>query len=113
MAVQRHQHDKAADTRSTNPLHECSGCDSDLVYPVDWIEAGPERWTVSLRCPNCEKLTSGTYDQDAVDAFDAQLDNGVEALVRDLTELARANMAEDVERFAAAIRAGAILPEDF
>jgi hypothetical protein len=88
-------------------------CDSDLVYPVDWTEAGPERWTVSLRCPNCETVTSGTYGQERVDAFDAQLDSGVEALVRDLNELTRANMAEDVDRFGAALRANAILPEDF
>jgi hypothetical protein len=113
MAVQRHQHDKAADSRSANPLHECLDCGSGLVYPVDWNEAGPERWTVSLRCPNCETITSGTFRQELVDAFDVELDSGVEALARDLSELARANMADDVERFAAALRADAILPEDF
>lgn len=113
MAVQRHQHDKAADVRPANPLHECLECDSDLVYPVDWTEAGPERWTVSLRCPNCEAVKTGTYGQDQVDAFDVELDSGVEALVRDLQELARANMSEDVERLVAAIHADAVLPEDF
>jgi hypothetical protein len=113
MAVQRHQHTEAANPRPTTPLHECSDCDSVLVYPVDWTEAGPGRWTVSLRCPNCEAVRSGTFSQDQVDAFDAELDDGAEALARDLTELTRANMADDVERFAAALRADAILPEDF
>ena len=113
MAVQRHQHDKAAKARPANPLHECLECDSDLVYPVDWTEAGSERWTVSLRCPNCEGVTTGTYGQDQVDAFDVELDAGVEALVRDLNELTRANMAADVERLVAAIHADAVLPEDF
>ena len=112
MAIKRHEK-TAPPGQTTAPLHVCAECESVLVYPVDWTEAGPERWKVVLCCPNCWATRSGTFAQDMVDAFDQELDEGVEALVRDLTELARANMAGDVERLVAAIHADAILPEDF
>jgi hypothetical protein len=95
------------------PLHLCTDCSSDLVYPTDWQEAGPADWEVELRCPNCEWSQVGTYDQATVDRFDEQLDHGTEALVKDLRRLVQANMEAEAERFAAALNANAILPEDF
>ncbi len=112
MDLQRDTHAEAP-SAAICPLHVCPDCDSDLVYPLDWAEAGPERWAVELRCPNCEAVRSGTFAQDLIDALDVELDSGVEALLRDLAELSRANMVDDVERFAGAVLAGAILPEDF
>lgn len=109
----RGQHRRQAERFSQRPLHECLECDSRLVHPVDWEEAGRGRWTVALRCPNCHWAGHGTFDQGAVDDFDQELDLGAQALVRDLRELARANMERDVERFLDALAADAILPEDF
>ncbi len=94
-------------------LHICPECDRDLVYPVDWSEASMTHWEVELRCPNCEWTEVGTYDQATVDRFDETLDNGTEALVRDLRRLVQANMEDEADRFAAALNANAILPEDF
>jgi hypothetical protein len=94
-------------------LSQCTGCGSQLVYPVEWDEAGPRHWEVTLRCPECEEISAGTYDQATVDRFDEVLDDGTDALVRDLKRLMRANMEDEVERFSAALHAGAILPEDF
>lgn len=94
-------------------LQVCPACDSDLVYPLDWEEAGEEAWYVTLRCPECETLRDGVFSQDTVDAFDEELDAGTEALTADLRRLARSNMAGEVDRFAAALEADAILPEDF
>jgi hypothetical protein len=68
---------------------------------------------VALRCPNCEWHGSGVFSQELVDWFDEQLDHGTDALVRDLKRLTRANMQEEIDRFVAALRADAILPEDF
>ena len=94
-------------------LHVCPECDKGLVYPVEWEEASSTHWEVELRCPNCEWETVGLYDQDTVDRFDEELDRGTEALVRDLKRLTRANMEDEVERFARALAVNAILPEDF
>jgi len=100
-------------TPQVEDLHVCPECDRDLVYPVDWAEASMTHWEVELRCPNCEWTEVGTYDQATVDRFDEVLDNGTEALVRDLRRLVQANMEDEAERFAAALDADAILPEDF
>ena len=94
-------------------LHVCPACDKHLVYPVQWEEASPTHWEVELRCPNCEWLTVGQFDQETVDRFDEELDHGTEALVRDLKRLTRANMEEEVERFSSALASDAIWPMDF
>jgi hypothetical protein len=94
-------------------LHICPQCDSDLVYPTHWEEAGPESWRVALRCPNCEWAATGVFTQDVVDDFDECLDDGTERLVTDLKQLMHANMSEEIERFVAALGADALLPEDF
>jgi hypothetical protein len=94
-------------------LHRCPDCDRDLVYPVEWEEVSPTHWEVLLRCPNCEWHHVGTFDQPTVDRFDEQLDDGTEILMRDLRRLQQANMEEEMDRFVRALKADAILPEDF
>lgn len=103
----------ATRSRTAPELHVCPNCDSDLVYPTDWAPAAGRRWTVDLRCPNCEWHGGGTYGQGVVDRFDVVLDTGTEQLLDDLGVLTRANMEEQIERFADALRDGRILPEDF
>ena len=69
------------------PRRGCATCTSagpatpTLVYPLDWEEAGPAHWEVTLRCPNCEWVGTGVFDQDTVDRFDEVLDEGTDALV--------------------------------
>ena len=94
-------------------LQVCLECSSELVYPVEWDEAGPESWSVLLHCPNCDVYREGVFTQHTVERFDDQLDKGSDALARDYQRLTRANMAEEIDRFVAALNAGAILPEDF
>ncbi len=94
-------------------LHVCATCASELVYPVEWQEAGPAHWRVVLRCPNCEWTGAGVYEQAAVEVFDEELDRGTEALLRDLRRLVQANMEERVERFIDALRDDHIVPDDF
>ena len=94
-------------------LHTCLDCGSTLVQPVEWEEAGPENWTVLLHCPNCDVYREGVFSQACVEAFDEVLDDGADALARDYKRLTHANMAGEIEAFAAALAADAILPEDF
>jgi len=94
-------------------LHVCLDCESELVYPVEWEESGAENWTVVLHCPNCDVYRDGVFTQDAVEAFDEELDRGADLLAGDYHRLVRANMAWEIERFVGALNAGAILAEDF
>jgi hypothetical protein len=94
-------------------LHVCMECDSELVYPIEWEESGEENWSVLLHCPNCDIYREGVFTQNTVEVFDEELDRGADALARDYKRLMRANMAEEIERFAGALDSGAILPEDF
>ena len=103
----------AVPSQVQHELHVCRECASELVYPIQWEEAGQEYWRVSLRCPNCEWTACGVFPQDLVDLFDEKLDQGTEQVVGDLKRLMHANMSEDIDRFVAALDAGALLPEDF
>ena len=99
--------------RPASELHTCPVCSSPLVYPTVWDEVGRGRFELLLRCPNCEAQSIGIFDRAAVERLEGELDRATHELVRDLTQLARRNMEDDVERFIAALRAGAILPMDF
>jgi hypothetical protein len=91
----------------------CEQCASELVEPVEWAAAGPQRWRVALSCPDCGYWTEGVFSQECVDRFDERLDEGTTVLVAELKRLQHANMADDVELFISALNLGAILPEDF
>jgi hypothetical protein len=94
-------------------LHLCINCDSHLVYPVQWDEAGEKSWNVTLRCPDCEWTEAGIFTQDQCDRFDDELESGTDALTRDYKRLVTANMSEEIDRFSAALHADAIFPSDF
>jgi hypothetical protein len=68
---------------------------------------------LTLHCPNCCWSRHGTYDEEQVAQLEDHLDDGVTAILRDLRRLTNANMADEIERFAAALALDLILPEDF
>jgi DNA-directed RNA polymerase subunit RPC12/RpoP len=94
-------------------LHVCARCDSELVQPEWWEETAGGSWRVGLRCPDCEHRRQGLYSQGVVDAYDEQLNEGSDALATAYRRMVRDNLVAEMERFAGALRAGAILPEDF
>jgi hypothetical protein len=99
---------------TTHPgLHVCPDCASDLVQPIDWSEAPQGLWELILQCPNCFWTDEGVFDQDQVDALEEHLDDGLTDMLSDLRRLTQANMTEEIERFASALNADLILPEDF
>ncbi len=103
----------AAGAPATAPLHICPSCDSALVQPIEWTEASEEQWELLLRCPNCEWTQEGVFGQEAVEELEEHLDEGLADLLGDLHRLTQANMADEIERFVAALEADLILPEDF
>lgn len=98
---------------ATTDLHVCVDCDSNLVFPTEWEPSGSDHWRVELRCPECEWRGGGVFHQDLLDSFDRHLDRGTDLLIEDLKRFVRANMEEEVQRFASALDADLILPEDF
>jgi hypothetical protein len=94
-------------------LHVCPTCTSELVQPLSWSESADGRWQLTLECPNCAWLESGTYDREQVERLEDNLDEGLADMIADLQRLTQANMAADVDRFIAALQADLILPEDF
>lgn len=98
---------------ATRSLHVCPQCDSPLVQPLEWHETRVSLWELTLHCPNCNWVTEGVFSQRQVDEFEEHLEDGLSQMLGDLTRLTQANMAEEVERFAAALQTNLILPEDF
>jgi DNA-directed RNA polymerase subunit RPC12/RpoP len=94
-------------------LHVCGRCGSDLVQPDWWEEAVDGAWRVGLRCPECEHRREGVYEQAVVDLYDERLNEGSDTLTTAYRRMVRDNLVAEMERFAGALRAGAILPEDF
>ena len=103
----------AAVRQRPSDLHVCPTCAGELVQPVEWAPAGTSLWKVDLRCPECEWRDSRVHDQKTMDRYDEVLDDGTEALLDDLTQLSRAIMEEEVERFVDALQRDLIHPEDF
>jgi hypothetical protein len=102
-----------ADGAPPRGLHVCPDCDCELVQPIAWSEASDGRWELLLSCPNCSWTTEGVFGEEQVHALEDQLDQGLEDMLRDLQRLTQANMADQIERFATALQADQILPEDF
>ncbi len=94
-------------------LHVCPACRSTLVQPREWRDAGPEHWLLERFCPECWWTGEDRHEQDIMEAFDVALDDGTDALIRALHTLTAERMQDDVERFADALDADAVLPEDF
>lgn len=104
----------SVESAPTAGLHRCPECGSQHVQPIRWGETTTDAlWELTLHCPNCDWATAGVFEQDQVNQFEERLDHGLEEMLDDLRQLTQANMAEEIDRFAAALRTGLILPEDF
>jgi hypothetical protein len=96
-----------------DPLHVCFHCARELVYPLDWAEEGPRHWRIVLRCPDCESLREGVFEQVTVEELDEELDRASGALLSDLKQLTQANMVDEIAFFIRALDADLIVPTDF
>jgi hypothetical protein len=98
---------------SERGLHVCPKCTSELVQPVDWDEAGPAHWEMTLRCPACEWVEGGIFTQELVECLEEELDRGSQALADDLKRLTHANMEDEIDRFVSALQGDHVWPMDF
>ena len=94
-------------------LHVCPVCTGSLVQPLAAEPLDGGLCYVELLCPNCWRGRHSVHRQDEVDRFEDELCRGDAALFEALEELARSNLREEIERFAQALAADAILPMDF
>jgi hypothetical protein len=101
------------DERAPRELHVCVACQSQLVQPIDWGEAGEGRWELTLECPNCGWAEAGAFDQEQIERLEEHLDDGLAEMLDDLQRLTQANITDELDRFASALQADLILPEDF
>jgi hypothetical protein len=94
-------------------LGDCLHCGSAFVQPQGWKELPGGDFKLHLRCPECQALTTGRYDQQRVAAYDEALVSGREAIVASYEAMVRKNMESLVERFVLALEHDLIGPEDF
>jgi hypothetical protein len=94
-------------------MHVCRPCGSPLVHLVEGSETAPGRWTVTLRCPECEHVRDVRCDELALARLEEELCRGTAAILDEVERLEQVAVEEDAERFIAALHAGAILPMDF
>jgi hypothetical protein len=99
--------------RHSPPLHVCLACGSDLVQALDFRPLAPGSCYVELACPDCRWRHSGVHDQAAVDRFDKESARADALILTAAEDLMSSNMREEVDRFAPALAADAILPIDF
>jgi hypothetical protein len=98
---------------SSSALHICPACGSHLVQAVDVEPLERGSCYVELLCPNCWWTRVGVHDQADFDRFDEELERGEAALLAAVEEVTYSNMRDEVDRFARALEADAILPMDF
>jgi hypothetical protein len=101
--------------RATEDLHVCSSCGRPFVVPDAIVGApdGTPGLVVELRCTDCGWTRTGVYPATAVEALDRALDLAEREIRVALEACELSDDLERIDRFAAALYADLILPEDF
>lgn len=101
-------------------LRICPDCGCRLCFESAAEPLTVDSWLVVVQCPNCWGAWRRTVGDVVLELFEHALDDDTLAIEAVLDELAQENavteaeqLAAEVERFAMALEAGAILPMDF
>jgi hypothetical protein len=95
-------------------LHICEACRTPFVVPVSILDVHHDgRYVVELTCVNCDASSLTTHDEASLEALDLELDRGLLRIQEALDTLVMADEIERIDRFAEALHADLILPEDF
>ena len=95
------------------PLHTCLVCACDYVYLVEARSMGLDGKPALLRCPNCGVHRAGVFARGDLEALERRRQAGEDQLRSHVRRLEIRQRLEQIDRFAEALDAGAILPEDF
>jgi hypothetical protein len=94
--------------------HICRVCRRPFVLPLSVVPLRTyDGYVVELRCTNCEDSTVALLRQEQLERLDRELDRQTGWIRHQLAEMHLADELERVDRFAAALHAGHVLPEDF
>lgn len=95
-------------------LTRCATCKLESVVPLmDESHETATGWHITLRCTSCFEVREVDVTQESADAFDTALDKQSRELTAAIRRWAHDNMQDYVNRFARALEADAIHPEDF
>lgn len=95
-------------------LHVCPACERPFVAPGEVREVvDVDRVRLDLGCANCGWETTAVHHDRELSALDVALDRSFADLLWTLEVVWIANEESAIERFRAALEAGAIVPEDF
>ena len=84
-----------------------------MVQPAAYEPLWGDRWLISRACPNCGWKHEGVFPHAALRSFEEHLDDVDDRLWDALARIQRELIDDEVARFAQALAADAILPEDF
>lgn len=94
-------------------LQTCPLCKSTLVYPVERCQINDMEWKVLLLCPNCSCKRELVVERETVRELLKNARVGRESLMRELDNMQKKNMEEEVDKFICALNKDHILPIDF
>jgi hypothetical protein len=100
---------------TTQDLHVCGSCRRPFVVPQAVLRVldGRDEYCVELACADCGWSHVGTYAGDALEALDRELDRGQAEIHAAVAVFEAVEELMRIDRFAAALHADLILPEDF
>ncbi len=106
--------DAPAPPRHGDGLHVCPECAGAFVVPGEICEVVAEHWCrIELSCEACGWHETALHSDEELDELDRELDRAHCDLMWALEVLWIANEEERIGRFARALDAGHLLPEDF
>jgi hypothetical protein len=99
---------------ATDGLHVCPECSRPFVVPGDIYEVvDVDRVRLDLSCVDCGWTEIAEHGDAELEALDRELDRGYADVLWALEVVWIGNEEERIQRFAAALGADALLPEDF
>ena len=110
----RFRQDDITQGEETAPLHVCRACGKPFVVPISIIDIlDADRYVVELWCANCDRCSLSAHYDEELEELDEQLVSTTAQIRAALEVIETVDDMVRVDRFADALQAGHILPEDF